>query len=87
MYYNAIITHDVVIGDYVEISSGAIILGRAWTKNNSQIGAGVITLPIIIVGENVVNGAVSVVTNDNPANSVAVGIPAKVVKKRNSLLV
>lgn len=48
---------------------------------NVWIGAGVIILPGITVGDNCVIGAGSVVTKDIPANSVAVGNPCKVVRK------
>ena len=49
-------------------------------KKGSWIGANVILLPGITIGENTVIGAGSVVTKSIPANVVAVGNPAKVVK-------
>lgn len=48
---------------------------------NAWIGAGAIILPGVTVGENAVVGAGSVVTKDVPANTVAVGNPAKVIKE------
>jgi maltose O-acetyltransferase len=48
--------------------------------NNVFIGWGSIVLPGITVGDNVVIGAGSVVTKDIPADSVAAGNPAKVIK-------
>ncbi len=45
------------------------------------IGAGAIVLPGVTVGENAVVGAGSVVTHDVPANTVAAGNPAKVIRK------
>ena len=36
-------------------------------------------MPGITIGDNVVIGALSIVVNDIPANSVAVGAPAKVI--------
>lgn len=51
--------------------------------NNCWIGAGVNILPGVTIGEGCVIGAGSVVTKDIPANSLAVGVPAKVVKKLN----
>lgn len=47
---------------------------------NSWIGAGATILPGVTVGENAIIGAGSVVTKDIPANTVAVGNPAKVIK-------
>lgn len=45
------------------------------------IGASVVVLPGVKIGDNAVIGAGSVVTKDVPANSVAVGNPARVIKK------
>ena len=47
--------------------------------DNVMIGAGVRILANVRVGSNVVIGAGSVVTKDIPDNSVAAGIPCKVV--------
>lgn len=83
LYFNSIVTHDCVIGDYVEISPGAIILGRANIGSYSRIGAGSKVLPDINIGKNVIIGAGAVVTKDIPDNSVAVGLPARVIKKNS----
>ena len=48
--------------------------------NNVWIGGGAIILPGVTVGENSVIGAGSVVTKDVPANVVAVGNPARVIR-------
>jgi acetyltransferase-like isoleucine patch superfamily enzyme len=48
--------------------------------SNVWIGAAVRILAGVKIGDNVVVGAGSVVTKDVPANSVAVGVPAKVIK-------
>ena len=45
------------------------------------IGGNVVILPGVTIGDNVVIGAGAVVTKDIPSNSVAMGIPARVVKK------
>ncbi len=50
---------------------------------NAWIGAGVIILPGVTIGENSVIGAGSVVTNDIPANVVAVGSPCRVLREIN----
>lgn len=47
---------------------------------NCWLGAGVIVLPGITVGDNSVIGAGSVVTKDIPANVIAVGNPCKVLR-------
>ena len=48
--------------------------------NNVYIGNNVILLPGVTVGNNVIIGAGAIVSKDIPDNSVAVGVPAKVIK-------
>lgn len=45
------------------------------------MGAGVIVLPGVSIGNNTVVGAGSVVTKDLPANVVAVGNPCRVLRE------
>ena len=45
------------------------------------IGANVTILPGVTIGNNVVIGAGAVVTKDIPDNSLAVGVPARVIKE------
>ena len=47
---------------------------------NCWLGAGVIVLPGVTIGDNTVIGAGSVVTGDIPANVVAVGSPCRVLR-------
>lgn len=49
-------------------------------EDNVWLGGGVIVCPGVRIGKNSVIGAGSVVTKDIPANSVALGNPARVVK-------
>lgn len=49
--------------------------------NNVWLGAGVIVLPGVTIGENSVIGAGSIVTKDIPANVVAVGNPCRVLRE------
>ena len=50
-------------------------------KNDVWIGGNVTILPGVTIGENVVIGAGAVVTKDIPDNSLALGVPAKIVRK------
>ena len=50
---------------------------------NCWLGAGVIVLPGITIGDNSVIGAGSVVTKDIPANVVAIGNPCRVLREIN----
>lgn len=48
---------------------------------NCWLGAGVIVMPGVTIGDNVVIGAGSVVTKDIPSNVVAVGNPCRVLRE------
>jgi acetyltransferase-like isoleucine patch superfamily enzyme len=49
--------------------------------DGSWLGYGSVVLPGVTIGEHCVIGANSVVTHDVPSFSVAVGVPARVIKK------
>ncbi len=75
------VTHDGgmhVIRQYKKIpadSFGKIVVG-----NNVFIGMNSIIMPGVKIGSNVIIGAGSIVTKDIPDNSVACGVPAKVIE-------
>ena len=50
---------------------------------NCWIGAGVIIVPGVTIGDNVVVGAGSIVTKDLPSNVIAVGNPCHVLREVN----
>lgn len=58
------------------------IKGAVFIGNNVWIGDNVIILSGVRIGDGTVIGAGSVVTKDIPPYSIAVGNPAKVIKKR-----
>lgn len=87
-YINA--NFGVEIEDYVEIGSSCSIYsnntidgvtGKVTIKKNAKIGTHCTIMPGVTIGENSIIGAYSFVKSDIPANCVAYGIPAKVVKK------
>lgn len=59
------------------IAKEVIIQDDVW------IGSGVIIMPGVRIGKGAIIGANSVVTKDIPANAIAYGIPAKIIKYRN----
>jgi acetyltransferase-like isoleucine patch superfamily enzyme len=87
----------VKIGKNVKIGYGVIILsystitGSSGEKtirkqvvigDNVEIGSNSVILPGVTIGENSTIGAGAVVNIAIPPNSVAVGVPATVVKKK-----
>jgi acetyltransferase-like isoleucine patch superfamily enzyme len=55
--------------------------GKVIIKDGAHIGIGAIIMPGVTIGKGAVIGAGAVVTKDIPAYTLAVGVPAKVVKK------
>lgn len=54
--------------------------------SNVYIGINCTILPGVNIGDNVIVGAGSVVTKDIPSNSVAAGIPARIIKPLDDYL-
>ena len=87
-YINA--KNGVIIEDFVQIGSHCSIYsvstiddkqGQVLLKKNCKIGSHSVIMPGVTIGENSLVGACSFVNQDIPDNSVAVGVPAKVIKK------
>ena len=55
-------------------------LGKIKIGNNVYIGQGALIMPGVTIGDNCIIGANAVVTRDIPSKSVAVGMPARVIK-------
>lgn len=74
------------IGDDVLLYQGVVLGGVSLKKekrhptigNNVMVGAGTIVLGPIVIGDGAKIGAASLVVKDVPANSIAVGVPARV---------
>ena len=77
-----VLAHDGSLYPFVQREKiGKVVIGK-----NSFIGANSVILPNVSIGENVIIGAGSVVAHDIPSNSVAVGVPAKVIKLTEAYL-
>ena len=88
-YINAL--HGVEIGNRVEIGSHCSIYsvstidhkqGRVVLKENCKIGSHSTVMPGVIIGKNSIVGAHSFVNHNIPDNSIAFGVPARVIKKK-----
>ncbi len=78
---------DATIGKKVNIGAGTITCNYDGVRKNptfiddgAHIGSNTNLVAPVKVGRNVVTGAGAVVTKDLPDNSIAVGVPAKVIK-------
>ncbi len=71
-YNSTILAHEYMIDEYR--------LGEVYIGSNVMIGAKVIILPGVTIGDNAVVGAGSVVTRDIPPNTFSAGNPAKLIR-------
>ena len=78
----AVVEHDNILGDFVHISPNATLAGTVTVNDFVHVGSGAIVIPNRTVNQNSVIGAGAVVTKDIEENSLAVGVPAKIVKRR-----
>lgn len=78
-----ITTHDggmwVLRNLYPEFKS-ADKFGRVKIGSNCHIGMNSMIMPGVTIGNNCIIGAGAIVTHDIPSNSIAVGIPARVIE-------
>lgn len=63
-----------------KIDNRADVFGAIKIGNNVHIGWNTIIMPGVTIGDNCVIGCGAVVTKDIPDNSVAAGVPARVIK-------
>jgi len=69
-------------GRATPILSSPIELAPVVIEDDCDLGVGAVVLPGVRIGKGAQIGAGAVVTEDVPAYSVAVGVPAKVVRER-----
>ena len=72
----ATLNHDLMPERRASMIPAKVTLGR-----NVWVGAHATILPGVTIGDNSVVAAGAVVTKDVPANCVAAGVPARVVKR------
>jgi sugar O-acyltransferase (sialic acid O-acetyltransferase NeuD family) len=76
------ISHDSVVGPYCNINPGCRIAGAVRLGEGVDLGMGTAVIQNKTVGEWSVIGAGAVITTDIPANVTAVGVPCRVIKRR-----
>jgi acetyltransferase-like isoleucine patch superfamily enzyme len=87
-YINA--KYGVIIEDYVQIGSHCSIYsistidnkkGKVIIRKNARIGSHSVVMPGVEIGENSIIGAFSFVNKNIPPNTLAYGIPVKIIRK------
>lgn len=79
---NSSLDHDGIMEKFSALQPGAITGGNVQIGAFSVICLGANLIQGIKIGQNSIVGAGSLVLHDIPENSVAYGVPAKVVRKR-----
>ena len=78
------IEDNVEIGSHCSLYSWSTIdkkKGKIVLKKKCKVGSHSVVMPSVTIGENTIIGAFSFVNVDVPDNVVAVGVPAKVIRK------
>jgi serine O-acetyltransferase len=86
-----VVSGDAIFGDDCVMRNGVTVglrnrgvRGSPRIGNRVDIGAGAKLLGPIVIGDDVAIGANAVVISDVPSNSIAVGIPARVIPRKVS---
>lgn len=82
----ATVDHDCRVEAHAHLSPGVHLAGRVSIGEASHLGLGAVVLPNLSVGKNCIVGAGAVVRENLPDGVVAVGNPAKVIKRNEVAL-
>ncbi|MFO0651060.1 MAG: acetyltransferase [Polyangiales bacterium] len=76
----AIVCHDAVVGDYAHVSVTSVLAGNARVDEGVFLGMNASVIGAVTVGAWSTVGAGASVVRDIPPRSVAVGVPARVIR-------
>jgi sugar O-acyltransferase (sialic acid O-acetyltransferase NeuD family) len=82
---NTIVSHDVTVGDFTSVAGGVCISGGVRIGRSCYLGTNSSIRESVEIGEGSLVGMGSVVLRDVAADSVVVGIPARVVRSAKPL--
>lgn len=76
----AVVEHDCTVGDFAHVSPNATLAGNCHVEALAHLGAGASMLPGTRVGQRSIVGGGALVSRDIPADVVARGVPARVMR-------
>ena len=79
----SIIEHENEIGDFVHLASGVTTAGEVKIGEGTMLGTGAKVIQGIKIGKHTIIGAGACVIKNIPDDVIAVGVPAKVIKRTN----
>ncbi len=77
----AIVEHENIICKGCHIASGVKLAGSVFIEGKTFVGIGAVVIENIKIGSCSIIGAGSIVIEDIPENVVAVGVPARIIRK------
>jgi acetyltransferase-like isoleucine patch superfamily enzyme len=75
------IDHHNHLGDHVHIAPGVSLGGEVTIGKGTLVGIGATVIPRCSIGEWSIVGAGSLVTRSLPNHALAVGVPARIIRK------
>lgn len=76
----ASIDHDCALGDAVHVAPGARLAGNVALGDEVFFGIGAVAIPGVSIGARTTVGAGAAVVDDLPADVIAAGVPARVLR-------
>lgn len=77
----ASIDHDCVLGEAVHVAPGTRLAGNVTLGDEVFLGIGAVVIPGVAIGAGTTVGAGAAVVHDLPGGVIAVGVPARVVRR------
>lgn len=76
------IDHDCVLGEACHVAPGAVLTGDVHVDRLAFLGAACCVIPGMRIGESALVGAGACVTSHIPSHTLAIGVPARVVRAK-----
>lgn len=79
----ALVEHECKVGNHNHLSTNSVINGNVIVEDNVFLGSSSVCNGQLKIGSGAIIGSGSVVIEDIPSMVTVVGIPAKIIKRRN----